>query len=133
MTRVARTHGIDGKLWIDGELPPGAIVDGRPIERVGGTDQRPLVRVEGVEDREAAAALVGRPVTGDDAPAGDDEWLVSDLIGAEVVGIGYVERVIDSPSCDLLEVGDVLIPFVKDAILKIEPGRIEVNRQFLGL
>lgn len=132
MTRVARTHGIDGKLWIEGELPTGATVDGRSIERIGGTDQRPLVRVEGVDDREAAAALVGRPVAGDEALA-DDEWRVSDLVGAEVVGVGRVERVIAAPSCDILEVGDVLIPFVKDAIKSIEPGRIEVNRQFLGL
>lgn len=114
-------------------MPPGACVDGRPLERVGGTDERPLVRAQGVNDREAAAALAGRPVTGDEVPAGEDEWLVSDLIGAEVVGIGYVERVIDSPSCDLLEVGDVLIPFIRDAIVKIEPGRIEVSREFLGL
>ena len=130
---VGRAHGVDGKFWVEGELPPGASVEGRRIERVGGTDQRPLARAEGVEDREAAAALAGRPVVGDEVPPAEDEWLVSDLIGAEVVGVGYVERVIDSPSCDLLEVGDLLIPFIKDAIKKIEPGRIEIDREFLGL
>ena len=130
---VGRAHGIDGKFWVEGELPPGACVDGIPVERVGGTEERPLARAEGVEDRDAAVALAGRPVLGDEEPLAEDEWLVSDLVGAEVVGVGYVERVIAAPSCDVLEVGEVLIPFVRDAITKVEPGRIEINREFLGL
>ena len=124
---------MDGKFWVEGELPDGASVAGRPVERIGGTDQRPLVRVEGVDDREGAVALSGQPIVGDEKPLEADEWLVADLIGAEVVGVGYVERVIAAPSCDILEVGDVLIPFVRDAIKKIEPGRIEVDKEFLGL
>jgi ribosomal 30S subunit maturation factor RimM len=63
----------------------------------------------------------------------EDEWLHSDLVGMEVVGVGKVERVLPGPSCDVLEVGEVLIPFIKDAIKHIGEGRIEVNAEFLGL
>ena len=132
IAQVGRAHGVDGSFWVEGRVEEGATVHGRPIERIGGTDDRPLARLPGVEDREAAAALAGEPVMAE-TELEQDEWLVSDLIGAEVVGVGYVERVIDSPSCDLLEVGDVLIPFIKDAIKSIGNGRIEVDLEFLGL
>jgi len=66
-----------------------------------------------------------------------DEWLAADLVGCEVSGVGKVTRVVEAPSCDLLEVGPdaVLIPFISDAIKDIDvPGRrIEVDRDFLGL
>ena len=132
-TTVGRAHGVDGKFWVEGPLPEGASVEGHRVERTGGTDTRPLARAEGVTTRKEAIALFGKPVTGEELPPDEDEWVVADLIGAEVVGVGYVERVIDAPSCSVLEVGDVLIPFIKDAITKIEPGRIEVDKEFLGL
>ena len=130
--RVGRAHGVDGSFWVEGQLPDGATVRGLPVERIGGSDDRPLARLPGVGDRKAAVALAGEPVLAE-SELDADEWLVSDLVGAEVVGIGYVERVIAAPSCSLLEVDDLLIPFIKDAITKIEPGRIEVNHKFLGL
>ena len=130
---VGRAHGVDGKFWVEGELPPAATVAGRRIERVGGTDERPLVRAEGVEDRKGAVALAGERVVGADEPLGEDEWATDELVGAEVPGLGVVTRVIAAPSCDILEVGDHLIPFIHDAIVSVEPGRIEVNREFLGL
>lgn len=127
-----QVHGLDGAFWVDGPVPEGATVAGRPLQRVGGTDQRPLMRVEGIEDRGAAAALAGQPVVVHEELA-DDEWLVSDLVGAEVVGLGTVTRVIAAPSCDVLEVGDHLIPFIRDAIRSIDGATIEVDREFLGL
>jgi ribosomal 30S subunit maturation factor RimM len=45
--------------------------------------------------------------------------------------------VVSAPSCDVLEVGDdgVLVPFVSDAVRRVDPeaGVIEVDLRFLGL
>ena len=124
-------------------LAEGTIVglggEQRRVERRAGTDERPLVRVEGIADREAAGALRGEVLVVDaaESPLEPDEWLVSDLVGCSVEGLGVVERVLGGPSCDVLEVGQdgVLIPLVSDAIVRIDPEArvIEVNRDFLGL
>jgi len=72
-----------------------------------------------------------------ESPLEEGEWLVSDLVGCEVEGLGYVERVVGGPSCDVLEVGadGVLIPLVSDAVKRVDLERrvIEVDRAFLGL
>jgi hypothetical protein len=47
----------------------------------------------------------------------------------------YVRRVLDGPSCDLLELDDgTLVPFVADAVVTVAHGarRIEERREFLG-
>jgi 16S rRNA processing protein RimM len=71
-----------------------------------------------------------------DSPLADDEYLVADLVGCEVPGLGYVERVLDAPSCPLLEVGleGHLVPLIGDAVKRIdlEAKIIEVDREFLG-
>ena len=109
------------------------------VERRGGTSERPLVRIAGVETRPGAAARRGETVLVDEelAPLGPGEWLVEDLIGASVEGLGEVRRVLAGTSCDLLEVGDegLLIPLVSDAVLSIDPAArvIEVDRRFPGL
>jgi 16S rRNA processing protein RimM len=109
------------------------------IERRAGTAERPLIRLSGVDDRDSAAQLTGERLLADiaEAPLESDEWLAADLVGCEVSGVGKVTRVVEAPSCDLLEVGPdaVLIPFISDAIKEIDvPGRrIEVDRDFLGL
>ena len=94
--------------------------------------------MEGVGDREAAAALTGEllEVAAQTAPLGEGEWLARDLIGCEVAGSGRVERVVAGPSCDVLELDDgTLVPLVGDAIksIDIEARRIEIDRHFLGL
>ncbi len=151
--RVGRVHGLDGSFWVEDALEgerdgrdPLAVgtevfLGERParVERRAGTDTRPLVRLASVEDREAAAALRGRELRVSEAvtPLAAGEWLIADLLGARVEGIGEVRRVLSAPSCDLLEVGDegVLIPLVSDAIRRIdvEAGRIEVDLAFLGV
>ena len=144
--RVGRPHGRDGSFYVDGVSGPldegtELVVAGRDtrVVRRAGTDERPLVRLEQVDDRDAAAALRGEQLLASEqaAPLGDDEWLVSDLVGCRVEGLGEVRRVVAGPSCDVLEVGEegVLVPLVRDAIVRIDPEArvIEVNREFLGI
>jgi 16S rRNA processing protein RimM len=154
--RVGRPHGLDGSFYVTRPRPRllqidvTVIVAGRPatIVRRSGTEQRPIVRVEGVEDRSAAEALRGTElvVDGGEAPAlGDGEWWAHELEGCAVVDgdelVGTVSRLIELPSCEALEVRSarggemLLVPMVKDAIRHVEPaqGRIDVDLEFLGL
>ena len=101
------------------------------MERRAGTAQRPLIRLAGVTE---LAGLHGRPLLVEEA-LGEDEWLASDLEGCEVVGLGRVARVLDLPSCAVLELEDGrLVPFISDAVRSFDPAarRIEVDRDFLG-
>jgi 16S rRNA processing protein RimM len=118
------------------ELPEGCrIVLGgaeHTVERRAGTDQRPLIRLAGVDD---ARPLRGELLLVEDELA-EGEWLAGDLVGLTVPGMGTVTGVIDGPSCSVLEVGDegTLVPLVSDAIerVDVEAGEIHVRREFLG-
>lgn len=143
--RVGRPHGLDGSFTVlepQHPLVPGTAVtvagEQRLVERRDGTDERPLVRLEGLVEREAAAALGGEllMVSEQDAPLVEGEWLAADLVGCEVAQLGAVRRVLAGPSCDVLELEDgTLVPLVADAVVAVDPGarRIEVDRAFLGL
>jgi 16S rRNA processing protein RimM len=142
--RVGRAHGLDGSFWVEEpahRLDTGTEVSvagvARVVRRRAGTEDRPLVRLEGVDDREAVASLRGQLllVGEEEAPLEPGEWLAEDLEGCLVPGLGRVSRVIGGPSCDLLELEDgTLVPLVSDAVRSIDPdnGRIEVNHRFLG-
>jgi 16S rRNA processing protein RimM len=134
--RVGKPHGLDGSFYVEGAghaLPPDTILLLREaphrVTRRAGTDDRPLIRLSGVEDPGAHRGellLV-------DVELGDDEWLASDLVGAAVPGHGTVVRILDGPSCSVLELSDgVLVPFVSDAIRAVAPGEITVDEGFLG-
>ena len=148
--RVGAAHGRDGSFWVEDAvqaahevLAQGAevVLDGKRtrVERRAGSSDRPLLRIAGIETRADAAARRGEAVLVDEelAPLGAGEWLVEDLLGARVDGLGEVRRVLAGVSCDLLEVGEdaLLIPLVSDAVVRIDPGArvIEVDRRFLGL
>jgi 16S rRNA processing protein RimM len=154
--RVGRPHGLDGSFYVTGPRPrllalgTSVIVAGRAvaITRRAGTDRRPIVRLEGVEDRGAAEALRGLPlaVAERQAPTlAEGEWWAHELEGCQVVDgerlLGTVSRLIELPSCEALEVervdgGErVLVPMVKDAIRRVGASerRIEVDLDFLGL
>lgn len=148
--RVGGAHGRDGSFWVEGavEAADEALAAGAEVvvagccarvERRAGTSERPLLRIAGVETRAEAAARRGEPVLVAEelAPLRPGEWLVEDLVGARVEGLGEVRRVLAGASCDLLEVGEdgLLIPLVSDAVLSIDARArvIEVDRGFLGL
>ena len=144
--RVGKPHGLDGSFYVEDpahELSEGTEVSvgelSAAIERRAGSDARPLVRLAGVGDRDAAQALRGQTlfVAGGREDLGPDEWYDDDLIGCRVEGLGEVRAVLHGPSCDLLEVGDdkLLIPLVRDAVLAVDTDArvIEVDRGFLNL
>ncbi len=152
--RVGRAHGLDGSFYVTSPRPrllllgTSVTVAGRSVEivRRAGTEQRPIVRLAGVDDREGADALRGMALTvaALQAPAlKQGEWWAHELEGCTVVDgehlIGIVGRMIELPSCEALEVareqGEVLlVPMVKGAIRRVavDEGRIEVDMGFLG-
>jgi 16S rRNA processing protein RimM len=138
--RVGKAHGRDGSFYVEGPDHPlsegtSVLLTGRPcsVERRSGTDERPLVRLSGVEDP--------RPLRGElllvDVELQEGEWLAGDLIGCSVPGRGSVVRVLDGPSCSVLELDDgSLVPFVSDAISSVvtrspEGGEIRLHEDFL--
>jgi 16S rRNA processing protein RimM len=139
---VGRPHGLDGSFHVERPMQPlraGTVVRvaeaQRRVERSDGTEQRPLIRLDGVATREAVASLRGELLLVEDRLA-DDEWLAEDLVGCRVEGLGTVLRVIDSPSCHLLELeGGELVPLIADAVERVDVERrtIEVDRRFLRL
>jgi 16S rRNA processing protein RimM len=134
---VGRPHGLDGSFYVNSpdsafEVGTEVSVGGTTavVERRGGTDHKPLIRLAGIDPREHAGEQLMV-----DEPLGEGEFSADQLVGAEVPGLGTVTRIVNAPSCDILEVGDALIPLVSDAIVSIDLDRrvIEVDRDFLGL
>jgi 16S rRNA processing protein RimM len=153
--RVGRPHGLDGSFLVTQPrmrvlaLGGTVTVDGvaREIVRLAGTEARPIVRLEGLADREAVEALRGAELQVSRAaapPLGEDEWYAEDLQGCRVVDgerrVGIVKRMLPYPSCELLEVArpdgaaDLLVPLISDAVrsVDIETGYIDVDLAFLG-
>jgi 16S rRNA processing protein RimM len=136
---VGRPHGLDGSFRVTGPVPEllaegrSLLVDGRRrrVEQRSGTDRAMVVRLEGSARREDAEALRGAPLE-----AG--EFWAHELVGCAVVDggreVGVVARMVALPSCEALEVGDRLIPLVRDAIRSIDVAgrRIDVDLRFLG-
>jgi 16S rRNA processing protein RimM len=153
--RVGAPHGLDGSFHVVVGVPAflldGALVDidGRAyvINRRAGHDQRVIIRLGGVEDRNGAIALRGRelrvPRTAASA-LGEDEWWAEDLEGCAVHDgehlVGVVERLGALPSCEVLEVrregrkDPLLVPLVSDAVRSVDIAakRIDINLAFLG-
>ena len=152
---VGRAHGLDGSFYVGAPraatLTVGQSVTvagvARAIVRRAGTDQRPIVRLTGCDDREGAEALRGQELHVEQAelPAlGPDEWWAEELEGARVFDgdeeLGVVRRLLALPSCECLEVArtaggaDLLVPLVRDAIrnVDVDAARIDIDLHFLG-
>ena len=136
--RVGKPHGLDGSFYVEGPrhaLPEGCTVflqsNAHTVERRAGTDDRPLVRLTGVDD---PRSLRGETLLVEDE-LGEGEWLASDLIGCRIPDLGTVTGILDEPSCSVLQVDDgTLVPFISDAIERVdlEAREIHVNLDFLG-
>jgi 16S rRNA processing protein RimM len=125
-----------------GEFVAGGtvFVDGAPrvVERLAGTRDKPIVRLAGCTAREHAEALRGLPLeVADKESLEEGEFWASDLAGCVVIDgpreVGVVSRMIALPSCEALEVGDLLIPMVRDAIrsIDVEARKIDVDMRFV--
>jgi 16S rRNA processing protein RimM len=153
--RIGRPHGLDGSFHVADPKPAllqlGArvFVDGRALQvvRRAGDDRRPVVRLEGFDDRSAAEALRGRELLVERLEAPElapDEWWPEELEGCSVRDrgrpVGTVRRLLALPSVDVLEVAragdetDLLVPLVRDAVREVDTGRreIDVDLRFLG-
>ena len=152
--RVGRPHGLDGSFHVTGprsrllELGARVTLDGveREIVRRAGTDERPVLRVAGLDSREAIDALRGADLVlarEDAPPLDDDEFWAEDFAGCRVVDgdveVGTVRRLLAYPSCELLEVERegreaLLVPLAGEAVrsLDVPGGRIDIDLAFLG-
>ncbi len=145
---VGRPHGLDGSFHVvrgDPELLAGReelLLGGRRVTltRHDGTPEKPILRIEGCGTREEAEALRGselRVTVAEAPPLADGEFWAHDLEGCRVfdgeVEVGVVSKMIALPSCEVLEVGDRLIPLVRDAIrsIDLEDRRIDVDLGFV--
>jgi len=147
--RVGRAHGLDGSFHVNGPRPRlltlGMPTDLGAIVRRVGTDERPVIRLEGCETREAAEALHGRPllVSVQDAPPLEEgEWWAHELEGLAVTdgsqAVGIVRRMRELPSVEVLEVerpdgSELLVPMVGDAIRELDVAgrRVDIDLGFL--
>jgi 16S rRNA processing protein RimM len=153
--RIGSPHGLDGSFHVGQPRPAllalGTVVEVRGrtlrITRRAGTAQRPILRLEGHEDRSAAQALRGEELLVAPTAAPElepDEWWAEDLEGCLVhdagTTVGTVRRLLELPSCEVLEVirpgdrGDLLVPLISDAVrnVDIERREVEIDLEFLG-
>jgi 16S rRNA processing protein RimM len=151
--RVGRPHGLDGSfhvVLVDAELLRDrdvVFLSAAPhrIARRAGTEEKPILRLEGASSRDDAEALRGQEITvpREDIALEADEYWASDLEGCAVVdggaAIGFVRRMSALPSCEVLEVdradgSELLVPMVRDAIRSIDvvARRIDIDMEFLA-
>ncbi len=152
---VGRPHGLDGSFHVL-EPAPELLTSGSRVHvadrdlritRRAGTEARPILRLEGYDDRGAAVLLRGAEllVAREDAPElGPDEWWAGDLEGCLVHdggrAVGTVQQLLALPSCEVLEVAReaggaaLLVPLVADAVREVDLERreIDVDLRFLG-
>ena len=74
---------------------------------------------------------VSQPLAqGESVTVGSVEHVVARRAGT---GHGKVVRVLEGPSCSVLELSDgTLVPFVRDAVRSVGDEQIEINEDFLG-
>jgi 16S rRNA processing protein RimM len=152
--RFGRPHGLRGevRLWPDNPATPllcrGRAIQVGPesgpearyeIEGVRRDAQGPLVRLAGVADRDAAAALTDRfwfePREAFE-PAGEDEYYVADLVGLRARtedgrALGEVRDVWNFGGGDILVIRDErhehLVPFAGTHVVRVEGGEVVVR------
>jgi 16S rRNA processing protein RimM len=153
---LGKVHGLQGELYLN--LYPGGLeylhrgtrfwvagVSDAPAEasespseclilRLGGTDRRPLVRLDLAESREQAIALQGRELlaSGDELDA-IPHYSYAGLIGLRVETgsgryLGTVRDIVQTPAHEVLEIeapgeSTVLIPLVDELVtIDVEAG-----------
>lgn len=142
--RIAGPFGVRGELKCDPTsagrtaVSPGSELrcargDGSFAVRIGAVRPhkgRLLIRIEGVEDFEAATAYAGAVLYASRAAIrlAEGEYLDDDLVGCAVQSVdgtrhGTVERVEHYPSSDMLVVDGVMVPMVRAIVAEIDLSR----------
>jgi len=160
---LGKAHGLRGQLYLNlapdglqrltlgtsfsiaGKDPaaPGGAERVIPcvVERVGGTDQRPLVRLDLAQTREAAIALQGMELLASGAELEAlPHYRVGDLLGLRVETasgglLGEVSDVLEAPVHEILQVktpdgSPLLLPLV-DEVVTVADGVLRVVDGFL--
>jgi len=106
------------------------------IEAVRRQKDRPLIRIAGIADANAAELLVGAQleIAPADAPLGAGEYFDADLVGCRLVdeagiGRGAVVDVLHYPNQDLLVIGAAraMLPLVAAFIAGVDVARKEIR------
>lgn len=146
--RIGRPHGLDGSFYVTRPLPEALDVEEvrvgdvtTAVVRRSGTAAKPILRLAAFASRTEIEAVRGEPLwvaREELPPLEEDEFYADDLVGLRVVDgereVGVVERVRELPSCEVLEVGELLIPLIDDAVrvVDLDGGVIDVDLEFLG-
>jgi len=151
---LRRAHGVRGEITAEqvSDIPERFLAleyvlvrkDGRTVELAVESVRTKanffLLKLEGIDDRDAARDLTGADIgvrKADIHPVPEDTYYQFDLVGCLVVGesgreIGRVEDVLKMPANDVLVVcsgeREVLIPVVKTIVKEVDPvaGRIVI-------
>ena len=89
---------------------------------------RPLLKLSGINDADAAQSHQWQELfsaTQAKPELEEDEYMTEDLIGMKVVTtegreLGEVDDVLDMPAHDVLQIGELLIPAVKEFVTDID-------------
>lgn len=148
--RVLGAWGVRGDLKVE-PLAPAAVfkpgrsidLDGQPrsIERSARKDRHLHLKLDGIDDRETAAACRGRYLEVAEAalePPGEDTYYWYQLIGLRVEStegepLGEIADIITTAGNDVFVVrgprGEILVPGVDDVVqeIDIERGRMVIE------
>ena len=145
--RIGRPHGLDGSFYVTKPMPEALVAEEvrvreltTAVVRRSGTVAKPILRLQAFSTRTEIEAVRGEPlwVPREVVALEEGEFWADDLVGLRVVDgdreIGVVQRVRELPSCEVLEVGELLIPLVDDAVrtVDLEAGVVDVSLEFLG-
>lgn len=100
------------------------------IEEVQVHSGKLILKFEGLDTPESVRELGGVTVYGlvpERPELEEGEYLVSDLIGLEALtpdgrSLGTVEEVLPFPAHDVLRIGELLVPAVKEFVLSVDLG-----------
>lgn len=146
---LKRAHGVGGEVAVQpvSDMPERFKVLEHVLVRHGSTTREVavegvrrkggsvLLKLDGVDDRTAAGALMGAEIgvsRNDVYPIPEGTYYVFDLIGCKVVGeggrdIGLIDDVWKTPANDVFAVktasGEVLIPVVQSVVKEIDLRR----------
>jgi len=143
--KIVNTHGIKGELRILSDFKYKDKVFKKDFKFYIGKDKEEyivntyrhhkvfdMVTFNGYNDINEVLKLKGKNVyiDNDDLDL-DGEIYIDNLIGFKVIvgdkEIGVVTDVMHMPANDIIKVGDILIPYVKEFIIRIEDNTIYVK------